>query len=98
MSEPIRSAVTPVGHRGAGVQILERRARSVTGWIGVVLVLASGYLVWRCASDAQGWLWLPLLIGIVVARSLVARTPDDAQGRERAGSQLRDEQAEGERR
>lgn len=79
MSEPNEPVATPVGHHGAGVQISERPAWSVTGWLGVVIVLGCGYLVWLCASAAPGWLWLPLLIGIVVALSLVVVPPGQSR-------------------
>jgi hypothetical protein len=74
MSEPIVPAVTPIGHQGAGVKISERW--SVTGWLGVVLVLGCGYLVWWLLSTkATGWIWLPLLVGVVVVLSLVVVPP-----------------------
>ncbi len=75
MSELPEPAVTPVGHAGAGVQISERRAWSVSGWVGVVLVVGCGGLVWLLLDNAPGWAWLPLLVGIVLALSLVVVPP-----------------------
>ena len=56
----------------------DRPGRS-TGWLGVVLVLGCGYLVWLSVSEAPGWTWLPLLIGIVVALSLVVVPPGQSR-------------------
>ena len=76
MSKPIVSTATPVGHQGAGVQISERPAWAVTGWLGVALVLGCGYLVWwQLSTKRTDWLWPPLLVGVVIALSLVVVPP-----------------------
>ena len=65
----------PVGHQGARVDITQRPAIAVNGWLGV-LVLAG--CVWGAVIAVQrgaGWLWLPLTAFVLVATSLVIVTP-----------------------
>lgn len=67
--------VEPVGHQGARVDITQRPALAVTGWLGVV-VLGAG--IWASVVTAQhrsGWLWLPILVSALVISSLVIVTP-----------------------
>ena len=65
----------PVGPQGAQVDITQRPALAVSGWLGV-LVLA-GTVWWIVAGDQQhlGWLWVPALIFVLVISSLVIVTP-----------------------
>jgi hypothetical protein len=65
----------PVGHKGARVDIAQRPAIAISGWLGV-LVLAG--CVWGAVTALQhdtGWLWLPLVVFVLVATSLVVVTP-----------------------
>lgn len=65
----------PVGHTGARVDIAQRPAIAVNGWLGV-LVLAG--CVWGAVVAVQhdtGWLWLPLVVFVLVVTSLVVVTP-----------------------
>ncbi len=64
-----------VGLQSARVDIVERRALAVSGWLGVVVVLACGWVVWHIAPGRSGWLWLPILIAVLVVTSLVIVAP-----------------------
>jgi hypothetical protein len=65
----------PVGHQGARVDIAQRPALAISGWLGV-LVLAGcvGGMVLARNHDT-GLLWLPILIFVVVITSLAIVTP-----------------------
>ena len=65
----------PVGPQGAQVDITQRPALAVTGWLGV-LVLA-GTLWWIVVGNQHnsGWLWVPAVIFVLVITSLVIVTP-----------------------
>jgi SPFH domain / Band 7 family len=73
-SEPALPA-RPVGHSGARVDISQRPALAVTGWLGV-LVLAG--CVWGTVVTVQhrsAWAWLPVVVGLVVIISLDVVAP-----------------------
>jgi hypothetical protein len=72
--EPPATA-TPVGHQGARVDIAQRPALALNGWLGVIVVAAAAWLAWLCIQHGSGWLWLPLLVFILVLASLVIVTP-----------------------
>lgn len=64
---------TPVGHSGTRVDIHERPAWAINGWIGVVVVAA-------CIAGAAGlagsaWIIGPIVVGSLVATSLVIVQP-----------------------
>ena len=64
---------TPVGHSGARVDIHERPAWAISGWAGVVVVaacIAAAFLL--CGS---AWIIAPIVIGSLVATSLVIVQP-----------------------
>jgi len=65
----------PVGPQGAQVDIMQRPALAVTGWLGV-LVLA-GTLWWIVVGNQHhsGWLWVPAAVFVLVITSLVIVTP-----------------------
>jgi hypothetical protein len=65
----------PVGPQGAQVDITQRPALSVTGWLGV-LVLA-GTIWWIVVGNQHnsGWLWVPAVVFVLVITSLVIVTP-----------------------
>jgi hypothetical protein len=65
----------PVGHQGARVDITQRPALAVNGWLGVLVLGASAWLAWLCIQHSSGWLWLPLLVFVLVIASLVIVTP-----------------------
>jgi hypothetical protein len=69
------SPATPVGHEGARVEITQRPAWALNGWFGVILLAVLAGLAWLLASQAPGWIWLPILGFALVATSLVVVPP-----------------------
>ena len=65
----------PVGHQGARVDITERPAVAVNGWFGVLAlaVCVGGAIL--LAMHAKGWIWVPILVFVLVATSLVIVPP-----------------------
>jgi regulator of protease activity HflC (stomatin/prohibitin superfamily) len=70
---PVHTPV--VGHQGAQVEISQRPAIAVNGWLGVLVLAACVAAGWLTAEDAPGWLWLPLLVFALVVTSLVIVPP-----------------------
>ena len=64
---------TPVGHSGARVDIHERPAWAITGWAGVVVAAACIAAAVLLAGSA--WIIAPIVIGSLVATSLVIVQP-----------------------
>ena len=55
----------PVGHRGAGVDIQERSAGSISGWWGVLGVVAfAGVTALVAESSMPGLAALPVVVGL----------------------------------
>ncbi len=73
----------PVGHQGARVEISERHASAVNGWLGVLAVLVcavAAVLIGALAAPAvKGLLVLPVLVALVLAASLVVVSPGQAR-------------------
>jgi SPFH domain / Band 7 family len=69
------TSVGPVGHRGARVDIRQRPALAINGWLGVVVLggCVEGMLL--TAHHDPGLLWLPLLVFALVISSLVIVSP-----------------------
>jgi hypothetical protein len=65
----------PVGHQGARVDIAERPAFAVNGWLGVVVLAACAYGAYLAGGHHPGVLWLPLLLFVLVVTSLVVVPP-----------------------
>jgi len=67
--------VGPVGHQGARVDITQRPAIAVNGWLGVILL--AGCATWMVVASKHdtGLLWLPILVFLLVITSLVIVTP-----------------------
>jgi len=67
--------VQPVGHEGVRVDIDERPAAAISGWIGVVALAGcvAGMIVSGKHQDA--WLWAPILVFALLFTSLVVVTP-----------------------
>jgi regulator of protease activity HflC (stomatin/prohibitin superfamily) len=57
------------------VDISERQAPAVTGWLGVVVVAGSVWGIVIAAQHSSGWLWLPLVVAVLVLTSLVIVSP-----------------------
>lgn len=77
MSESVQSyrqpEAAPVGHAGSRVEIHERPAWAITGWAGVLVIavcIAAGF-----ALVGSGWLAAPIVVGVIVASSLVIVQP-----------------------
>ena len=64
-----------VGHQGARVDIAQRPANAVTGWLGVVVLAGSVAGVFATARHDTGLLWLPLVVIGLVGTSLVIVSP-----------------------
>ena len=64
-----------VGHQGARVDIAQRPAIAVTGWLGVVVLAGSVAGVFATARHDTGLLWLPLVVIGLVVTSLVIVPP-----------------------
>ena len=64
---------TPVGHSGARVDIHERPAWAISGWAGVLVVAACIAAAVLLAGSA--WIVAPIVIGSLVATSLVIVQP-----------------------
>ncbi len=65
----------PVGPQGARVDIAQRPARAVNGWLGVLVLAACGYGIYLASAYDQGVLWLPLVLFVLVVTSLVVVAP-----------------------
>ena len=65
----------PVGHQGTRVEIDEKPAWALNGWLGVLVVALCIVAAYFCATDARGWTWLPILVGVLVLVSLVIVAP-----------------------
>jgi regulator of protease activity HflC (stomatin/prohibitin superfamily) len=68
-----QSEATPVGHAGTRVEIHERPAWAITGWAGVLVVAAC--IAVGFAVVGSGWLAAPIVVGVIVASSLVIVQP-----------------------
>ena len=65
----------PVGHLGARVDITERPALAVNGWLAV-LVVAGCVVAMVFAVQHHSWLlWPPLVLSVLIITSLVIVTP-----------------------
>jgi regulator of protease activity HflC (stomatin/prohibitin superfamily) len=68
--------VTPVGHSGTRVEIHERPARAINGWLGVLVVaacIAGAYLLAGSSSPATAL--APAVVGLLVFTSLIIVQP-----------------------
>jgi regulator of protease activity HflC (stomatin/prohibitin superfamily) len=65
----------PVGHQGARVEIVERPALAVTGWLGVAAVGVCVWITHLALVHSSIWAWVPIVVGVLVALSLAVVTP-----------------------
>ncbi len=65
----------PVGHQGARVEIAQRPAVAVSGWLGVVVLAACAAATVVGDEDGSGLLWLPIVAFVVTITSLEIVTP-----------------------
>ena len=68
-------SVGPVGHQGAQVDITQRPAIAVSGWLGVVVLAVCIEGMVLAGHHDPGLLWLPLLVLVLVITSLVIVPP-----------------------
>jgi SPFH domain/Band 7 family protein len=64
-----------VGHQGAQVEIQQRPAGALTGWLGVLIVAACIAGIILAANNKRELLWLPIVIFVLVVTSLVIVPP-----------------------
>ena len=69
------AAPRPVGHQGARVDITQRPAVALNGWLGVVVLLACVAGMVLSAHDAVAVIWLPILVFVLVVTALVIVPP-----------------------
>jgi regulator of protease activity HflC (stomatin/prohibitin superfamily) len=66
----------PVGHQGARVDIEERKAKALNGWLGVlVLLICIGVAIELGGTSASGWIAVPIVVFGIVFSSLVIVPP-----------------------
>jgi hypothetical protein len=71
---------TPVGHTGARVDIHERRAWTISGWIGLIVIAACiGVCFPLSTSSVTGLIALPVVIAVLIASSLMIVQPGDTK-------------------
>ena len=71
-------SVEPVGHQGTRVDITQRPALALNGWLGVAVLAASIWAMWQLAQNDTGLLWLPIVVFGLVITSLVIVPPGQA--------------------
>jgi regulator of protease activity HflC (stomatin/prohibitin superfamily) len=62
-----------VGGSGAGIEIQERHAWSISGWFGVLGAAVCGVLVWLLLPSA--WAAIPIIAGVLLLLALVVVPP-----------------------
>ena len=79
--QPAVVLAQPVGHQGARVEIRERPAIMVSGWLGVVvLLLCIAATVLAVNAKAGGWVVaLPIVVFVLVLSTLVIVPPGQSQ-------------------
>jgi regulator of protease activity HflC (stomatin/prohibitin superfamily) len=68
-------AAQPVGHHGARVDISQRPALAVNGWLAVLALAACAASTYLAAVHNQALLWIPILVATLVGTSLVIIPP-----------------------
>ena len=76
-SEP---GATPVGHSGIRVEIRERKAWAISGWLGVLVLAASiAAAVLLARSSVKALITLPIVVGCLILGSLVIVQPGETK-------------------
>jgi hypothetical protein len=68
-------SVGPVGHQGARVDITQRPALAINGWLGVLVLAGCVEGALLTGRHDRGLLWLPLVVFALVVTSLVVVSP-----------------------
>jgi SPFH domain / Band 7 family len=71
------SAVEPIGHQGAKVEIQQRRAIMITGWLGVAALFGlAGATYAAIQAQTEGWvISLPIIAFCLIASSIMIVPP-----------------------
>ena len=69
------TSAEPVGQQGARVDIRQRPALAINGWLGVLVLAACVAGMVLTAQHDKGLLWLPLVVGVLILISLVIVPP-----------------------
>ena len=64
------TSAEPVGQQGALVDIRQRPALAINGWLGVLVLAAAVVGMVLTAQHDKGLLWLPLVVGVLILISL----------------------------
>ena len=64
---------TPVGHSGTRVDIHERPAWAISGWLGVLVIAAC--VAGAVLLSGSAWIAAPIVVGVVILTSLVIVQP-----------------------
>jgi hypothetical protein len=71
---------TPVGHLGTRVEIQERSARTISGWLGLIVIAACiGVCFPLSGTSVSGLVALPIVIAVLVASSVMIVQPGDTK-------------------
>lgn len=77
---PSGPVAEPVGHEGARVEIRERPAIMVSGWLGVLVLFGCGAATAVAVQDKAGaWIALPIVAFLLVLSTLVIVAPGQSQ-------------------
>ncbi len=69
------TSAQPVGHQGARVDITQRPAAALNGWLGVLVLAACVAGMVLAAQHKHALLWLPIAVFVLVIASLVVVPP-----------------------
>jgi hypothetical protein len=69
------TSAEPVGQQGARVDIRQRPALAINGWLGVLVLAGCVAGIVLTAQHDKGLLWLPLVVGVLILISLVIVPP-----------------------
>jgi hypothetical protein len=75
MATSAASGTQPVGHLRGRVDISQRPALAVNGWLGVIVLFAAVAGAILTAQHATWLLWLPILVFLLVVTALVVVPP-----------------------
>jgi SPFH domain / Band 7 family len=65
----------PVGHQGVRVNIAERPAIALSGWLALVVLAGCVWGGIVAGQNRSGWIWVPIAVGVLIIIGLVVVTP-----------------------